>query len=116
MSNYLSLATAFLCLASLALAVLVFDLAGAPDYSLPEKNAPQPKWAEIFAGKEQHKKLVHLAGLPAEREPLPQTAYALLLASLEQSIGPYSMKRVQVDNFVRVQRRRCGGLIYSRSS
>jgi hypothetical protein len=57
MSKYLPLATVLLCLASLALAVFVFDLAGLPDYLVLEKNAPQPTGADIVARKAQPQKL-----------------------------------------------------------
>jgi hypothetical protein len=57
MIKYLPLATVLLCLASLALPVFLFDLAGLPGYPLPEKNVPQPAWAELLARNEQPKKL-----------------------------------------------------------
>jgi hypothetical protein len=57
MSKYLPLATVLLFLASLALAVFVFDLAGLPDYLVLENNAPQPTGADSFARTAQPQKL-----------------------------------------------------------
>jgi hypothetical protein len=55
--KFLPLAIGFLCLGLLALAIFTFDPACWPHHPLPENSPLQPPWAEIFARKEQLKRL-----------------------------------------------------------